>query len=336
MKDIFEKLRKKKEELDKYRPLPPEEVKSVEQWLDMEYTYTSNWIEGNTLDRKETALIIEKGLTIAGKTLNEHLEATNHIKAIDFIRALVVKGHQFISEDDIKDIHKLILTGINDRWAGKYRQTQVFIRGAPTEPPPPSEVPYRMKKLAEWLQTQQGVNPVKLASDLHYRFVVIHPFIDGNGRTARLLMNLVLLSSGYPVAIIKTEEREVYMSAIEKGTLTNDLSDFYSVIAGAVNRSLDAYLALIKGKSIIPYFIERTVFQKENLLLIGEVAQLATVTIPTIRYYVSLSLIKPEKRSKGGFMLFNPKVVETIKKIKHLQKEERLTIKEIQERLTKV
>lgn len=333
MNDIFEKLLKKKEKLDKYRPLPPEAVKNVEEWLDIEYTYTSNWIEGNTLDRTETALVVEKGLTIAGKTLREHLEATNHIKAIDFIRQLATSSHQFITEDNIKDIHKIILTGINDQWAGKYRQIQIFIRGAPVEPPPANEVSFRMKKLIEWLSGQQQINPVKVAADFHYRFVAIHPFIDGNGRTARLLLNLILISNSYPIAIIKTDEREVYMSAIQKGTLTNDLSDFYSVITGAVDRSLDAYLALVKGKSIIPYFVEKEGLYDNNLLQIGQVAQLANVSIPTIRYYVSLLLIFPEKRSKGGFMLFDPKTVETIKEIKRLQKEERLTIFEIKEKL---
>lgn len=333
MDDIFEKLTKKKEKLDKYRRLPPEEVKNIQEWLDVEYTYTSNAIEGNTLDRSETAFVIEEGITVEGKTLREHLEATNHAKAIDYIRSLIGHGHQYITENDIKEIHRIILAGIDDRWAGIYRQTQVFIRGAPIEPPSANEVPYRMKKLVEWLQSQQGVNAVKIAADFHYRFVVIHPFIDGNGRCARLLMNLVLMQNGFPIAIIKTQERQEYIDAIKKGTVTNDLVDFYTIIVRAVDRSLEAYLAAAKGKSIIPFFIERGEAGEKNLLQIGKVASLAAVSIPTVRYYLAEGLIRSESKKKGGFMLFNPKVVEKIREIKRLQKEERLTIMEIKKRL---
>ena len=332
--EIFKKLTKKKEELDKYRPLPPELVKNIQEWLDVEYTYTSNWIEGNTLDRSETALVLEKGITVEGKSLREHLEAINHLKAIDFIRSLIKKGHQFITENDIRDIHKIILTGIDDRWAGVYRQTQVFIKGAAVEPPPANEVPYRMKKLIEWLQGEQGAHPVKIAADLHYRFVVIHPFLDGNGRTGRLLMNLVLMQAGFPIAIIKIDEREAYIEAIKQGTVTGEKGDFYSLIISAVDRSLDAYLAAAKGRSIIPFFIEKAEVSARNLLHIGKIASLANVAIPTVRYYIAEGLIKPDSKSKGGFMLFSPKVVERIKEIKRLQKVERLKIAEIRKRIT--
>lgn len=333
MNDLFEKLTKKKKQLDKYKPLAPEELKNIQEWLDVEYTYTSNAIEGNTLNRLETALVIEKGITVEGKSLREHLEATNHQKAIDFIRSIVKKGHQFISENDIKNVHKIILTGIDDRWAGIYRQIQVFIRGAVVEPPPPNEVSYRMRKLVEWLQSEQGQHPVKIAADLHYRFIFIHPFIDGNGRTARLLMNLVLMHAGFPIAIIKTEERQEYIEAIKKGTLTGDLSDFYSVIANAIDRSLDAYIAAAKGKSIIPFFMGKGELKEKDLLQIGKVASLANVPIPTIRYYIDQELIKSEEKTKGGFMLFSPKVIEKIKEIKRLQQEERLSIKEIRNKI---
>ena len=334
MDEKLKKLSEKKRQLDQLRPLPPEQVKNIQEWLDVEYTYTSNAIEGSTLNRSETALVIEKGITVRGKTLREHLEATNHAKAIDFVRSMIEKGHQFISEDDIKNIHKIVLAGIDDEWAGKYRLRQVFITGAPQEPPGPEEVPYRMKKLIEWLKDQQGVHPVKVAADLHYRFVVIHPFVDGNGRTTRLLMNLVLMQNGYPIAIIKTEEREAYIDAIRKATVTGNLDDFYSLVFGAVERSLDAYIAAAKGKSIIPFFIEKTELVSENLLQIGKVATLANVAIPTVRYYIDQGFIKPETKSEGGFMLFDPKVVEKIKEIKRLQKEQRLSIAEIKKRLS--
>jgi fido (protein-threonine AMPylation protein) len=333
MVDIFDRLTIKKKKFDALRAIPQQERESLQEWLDVEYTYTSNWIEGNTLSRQETALFLEKGITIEGKTLREHLEVTNHRKAIDFIRAIVGKGHQFIAENDIKDIHKIILSGIEDQWAGVYRQTQIYIRGAATEPPPPQEVPWRMKKLVEWLGSIQGEHPVKVAADFHFRFIDIHPFIDGNGRTARLLTNLVLLGHGYPISIIKTEERHAYMKSISDGILTGSLESFYGVIALAVERSLDAWIAAARGKPVTPYFVdpEGTL---APLIFIGAVAKHSGVSIPTVRYYVSLGLIRPAQKSQGGFMQFESSVVERIKKIKKWQREERLTIAEIKVRLT--
>ncbi|MDP1722268.1 MAG: Fic family protein [Candidatus Gottesmanbacteria bacterium] len=332
MVDIFDRLSIKKKKLDALKPLAGEERASLQEWLDTEYTYTSNWIEGNTLTREQTALVLEKGITIEGKTLREHVEATNHQKAIGFIRAIVKKGHQYISENDIKDIHRIILTGIEDRWAGIYRQSQVFIRGAATEPPPPNEVPWRMRKLVEWLGSIQGEHPVKVAADFHLRFVDIHPFIDGNGRTARLLMNLILLGHGYPIAIVKTEERQAYMQAIGDSIMTGSLQNFYNVIAGAVERSLDAWTAAAHGKPVIPYFVDQEGV-KQPLLFIGAVAKESMVSIPTVRYYVSQGLIRPTQKSQGGFMQFDPSIAIRIKQIKKWQREERLTIEEIKARL---
>lgn len=332
MVDIFDRLTKKKKQLDALGSFQREEYKSIQDWLDVEYTYTSNWIEGNTLTRQETSLVLEKGITIEGKSLREHLEVINHEKAIGFIRLIVKKGHQDITEGDIKTIHKIILAGIEDQWVGIYRQSQVFIRGAAIEPPPPHEVPWRMRKLIEWLQQIQGEHPVKIAADFHFRFVDIHPFIDGNGRTARLLMNLVLLGHGYPIAIIKTGERQAYMQAISDGITTGSLGSFYTVIAGAAERSLDAWIAAARGKPMTSYFIDRK-GTLDRLFFIGAVAKQAGVSIPTVRYYVSQGLIRPLQKSHGGFMQFDPPVISRIKKIKQWQRQYRFTIEEIKEKL---
>jgi len=335
MNDIFSLLASKKKQLDTLRPLSADQLMAVNDWLDIEYTYTSNWIEGNTLTRQETALILEKGITIDGKSLREHLEAINHLKAINFIRSVVVNGHQFITEDTIRDIHRIILAGINDAWAGNYRQAQVFIRGASVEPPKASEVPIKMMKLTEWLQGIQGEHPVKVASDFHFRFVEIHPFMDGNGRTARLLSNLILLGHGYPMMIIKTNERKVYMDAIEKGTLTHDLTDLYAVMSQAVERSLNAFIALAHGKSVTEFYIDQEKGGQKKAVFIGKIAKLANVSIPTIRHYIALGLIKPDTQSKGGFLLFDIRTVDLICRIKSLQEEKRMSLEEIKIELRK-
>lgn len=332
MDDILKQLIKKKEELDSLRPLSPEKTKNLSEWFDNEYTYTSNAIEGSTLTRSETALVVEKGLTVRGKPLKDHLEAVNHDKAIHLMRSLIDKGHQFITEQDIKDIHHLILAGIDNQWAGKYRLDEIFITGATVEPPPPKHVPFKMRDLVGWLELQQEGHPAEIAADLHFKFVAIHPFIDGNGRTARLLMNLVLMQSGYPIAIVKTEERDTYIDAINEATVTGDLTDFYQVIYSAVERSLDAYIAAAKGQSILPFFIDKYP-EKKEYVKIGELANLAGVSIPTIRYYVQQRLIRSASKTPGGFMLFTPSMAKIVDEIKKLQREKKLSIKDIRREL---
>src|SRR5258706_9665035 len=184
MEEKLQQLTEKKQQLDKHKPLPKELMNNLEEWLKVELTYTSNAIEGNTLTRIETAEVIERGITavISGKPLKDQLEAINHAKAVDFIKELAAKrkGHQFITEQDILDIHKIILTSIDDAGAGIYRRVDVFIRGKDVELPRPNAVPHLMKDFTHWLEGQQGIHPVRVASDAHFRFVNIHPFIDGN------------------------------------------------------------------------------------------------------------------------------------------------------------
>ena len=190
----LKKLTEKKRKLDKYRPLPPELVKNLDDWFRVELTYTSNAIEGNTLNRRETALVVEKGLTVGGKTLVEHLEAANHAKAVDWITQKVELSDEPISEQDLLKIHELILAGIDSQNAGFYRNIPVRISGSTVVLPNPRKVPDLMNEFCAWLcDDKDEGHPVKKAAEAHYRLVSIHPFVDGNGRTARLLMNLILL-----------------------------------------------------------------------------------------------------------------------------------------------
>lgn len=327
MNDLFEKLTKKKEILDKYRPLPPELVKNLEEWLDVELTYTSNAIEGNTLSRLETALVIEKGITVEGKSLREHLEAINHKKALGYIRELAKRKSRFLEEIDILCIHGLILKGINDEWAGRYRQVPVRISGSNVVLPNYIKVPSLMKDYMRWFRSIQGEHPVKIASDAHYKLVSIHPWMDGNGRTARLLMNLILIQHGYPPAIIRKEERKRYLNSIEEAQLGGSLRRFYELMIEAEDRTLDLYLSAVSGKDV-------SIMKEEKQLKIGELGKAAGIPTSTIRYYIEQGLIKPDGHSQGGFMLFGPKVVRKIKEIKRLQQEERWSIKEIRNKLS--
>jgi Fic family protein len=329
MNDLFEILNQKKKELDRCRSLSAKGALSLEEWLDVELTYTSNAIEGNTLSRMETALVIEKGLTVEGKSLREHLEAVNHKKALELIRELADKKHSNIQEIDILRIHGLILKGIDDEWAGRYRQSPVRISGSQVVLPNYRKVPFLMKDFMLWLRSIKGEHPVKIASDAHYKLVSIHPWVDGNGRSARLLMNLILIRNGYVPAIIKKEERRLCLESLEEAQLGGSLDKFYRLMIRAEERTLDIYIQTAREKD------ERAISKKEENLKIGELKKSAGVAESTIRYYVEKGLIVPVGHTKGGFMLFSPQTAETIKEIKRLQKEERLSIKEIKNILKK-
>ncbi|WDN87495.1 hypothetical protein BuS5_00463 [Desulfosarcina sp. BuS5] len=237
IKHLLTRIDALKQKLDASRPLLNE---TILQAIDIEYTYNSNRIEGNTLTLRETDLVINKGLTIGGKSMREHLEAVNHYEAVAFIKELVTTG-DILNEKIIKDIHSLVLRGIDRENAGKYRGVPVSISGSRHEPPQPWQVPKLMEDLNFWIQEEaKNLHPVIFAAEIHERIATIHPFIDGNGRTARLLMNLVLLQNGYTIASISgdTESRLAYYNALEKCNLNQDKTDFVALITGYVYDSM--------------------------------------------------------------------------------------------------
>lgn len=243
MKNQLERIDAKKKQLDSFRPLPPALVKNLGEWFKIALTYTSNAIEGNTLTHEETAMVVEKGIAIGGKTVTEHLEAINHAAAIDFIEKVVQKK-EILCLDDILSIHRIILQSIDPTNAGVFRTVMVRILGSNTVFPNYLKVPILMTEFMSWLTTTQD-HPVKIAAIAHFKLVSIHPFVDGNGRTARLLMNLLLLQQGYPLAIIKKEDRKAYIDSLELASSTNDLTAFNGIIFQAVESSLDSYLEAI-------------------------------------------------------------------------------------------
>lgn len=341
--NLLKRLGEKKEQFRRLLKAKPANFQEqLDEWIRVELTYASNNIEGNTLTRQETAEVIERGVgaVIGRKSLKDQLEALNHARAIDLTLQLAVqlKGHQFIEEEHVKSIHRTILAGIDDYNAGNYRQTEVFIRGvSDVILPQPYQVPIKMRQLIEWLEGQQATHPVQVAAEAHFRFVSIHPFIDGNGRTGRLLMNLVLLLNGYPLTVIRAEERQEYLESLHTLQIRNDGTDYYGLVYKAVERSLDAYLNLAQGKPALTLFGEiGRVAAGQKLLKIGQVAGAAKVSIPTVRYYVDQGLIRPVSKTAGGFMLLEPQVVKTIGEIKRLQQEERLLLSEIKLKLKQV
>lgn len=240
---ILSQIDRKKAELDKCRPLTEGEVERLNEEFIVEYTYNSNAIEGNTLTLRETDLVL-RGLTIAQKPLKDHMEAVGHKEAFDYISQLV-KEKAPISESIIKQIHFLVLADKRDD-RGVYRRVPVRIMGAQHEPVQPYLIEPKMEQLLiDFAESKEHII-TKLAR-FHIEFEGIHPFIDGNGRTGRLLVNLELMKAGYPPIDIKFADRIAYYNAFDEYYVKHNLSAMEKLFAGYVNERLDTYLKILKS-----------------------------------------------------------------------------------------
>ena len=248
IKQDFKKLDELKLKLDSFRPLDLSIVKNLHEDLVLRWTYHSNAIEGNTLTLKETKVALE-GITIGGKTLREHFEAINHKDAILFIEDLAQKEER-LSEYSIKQIHSLILKNIDDENKGKYRTTNVIISGAEHKPPQSFEVQSKMQEfIKKYNENITKLHPIELASFVHIEFVKIHPFIDGNGRTSRLLMNLELIKAGFPPVVIELEDRLEYYKALDIAHTENDYKPFFVLMKKVVEKSFEPYFYVLDVKT---------------------------------------------------------------------------------------
>lgn len=243
---ILKEIDAVKKKLNKFRKF---DSYRIAQALELEYTFESNRIEGNTLTLRETDLVINEGLTISGKSMREHLEAINHAEAVELVKDLVQKKVAF-TERILLQLHHLVLKSIDAANAGKYRNVQVMIKGSKHLPPQPFLVPKQMEDYFIWYNKNKKVlHPVLLAAEMHERLVTIHPFIDGNGRTSRLVMNLILLQHGYVIANIKGDNanRMVYYEALETAQTENSKTKFLKFVADTELNSLNNYLKVVGG-----------------------------------------------------------------------------------------
>lgn len=308
-----------KEQLEELRPFPQEVLDNLEGWFEVELTYSSNAIEGNTLTRAETALVLEKGITVGGKPLKDHLEAINHKQALQAMKQMVQKPSILL--EDILLLHKLILKGIDDINAGYIRTVPVRISGSMVVLPNPLKVPSLLEEFIDWMKIQEE-HPVRLAALAHYKLVTIHPFVDGNGRTARLLMNLILIKYGYPPAIISPKERLKYIKSLEKAQLGGSIEDYLSVIYQSVNHSIGIYLKALKQEK--PISFEET----SALLKIGELAKVVQESNSTIRYWTKVGLLEVVTTTPSGYQLYSKSMVDRCKHIRSLQ-QQRYTLDKI-------
>lgn len=238
----------KLKQLQAIRPLSSSAVLKLKEQLGIEMTYNSNAIEGNRLTLKETYLVLSEGITIKGKSLKEHLEAKDHYEALNYLYEFIEKDSRHtISEVFIRSIQQLVVKDTDPEFAGAYRTGNVMITGSNHIPPEAGTIPNEMNHLIRWIQKEKcKLHPIELAAILHHKLVYIHPFFDGNGRTARLIMNLLLMQRGYPLILILKNDRKRYYDALTKAD-RGDYQSFVRLIALAVERSLNIYL-----KALLP------------------------------------------------------------------------------------
>ena len=245
--ETFNRLLEKRDLLQQSRPLPKIAMQKIKEALSVEWTYNSNSIEGNSMTLQETYVILNDGMTVKGKPLREHFEVNNHHKALQFLYTIVAKNKQ-LSSSIILDIHRFMLNNIEDLYAGRLRNAGVRIQGANFTPPNARKVSSLLDELIEFVHTNPlDLNIIELATVFHHKFVWIHPFFDGNGRTVRLAMNLLLLNAGFPPAIILRNDRIKYYTALNQANSGN-YSKLMLVMCQALERSLNIYLNAVPGK----------------------------------------------------------------------------------------
>jgi len=294
---ILNKIKKKKKKLDSLRPLPKDAVKRIIEDIRLRHTYHSDAIEGNTLTLQETKLVIEEGVTIGGKPLKDHIEARNDAEAFDLMIELVTSKKK-ISQEIIQQIHEFVMKGILTN-PGQYRTENVRITGAKINPPNYLKI---VKLMDEYIQNIEKLKlqTIKKAAFIHHVFVRIHPFIDGNGRVARLLTNFYLMKNGYPPIVIQKEDRKKYYKTLNKAD-QGDLSDFATFISRLVNESIQYYLSSFIDEERLESLSElskKSDYSQEYLSLRARQGKLDAVKIENIWYSSKRALKDYQKNVK--------------------------------------
>ena len=289
---LLQKIDDKKQRLDRLRPLPKDAVQHLLEDIRLRHTYNSDAIEGNTLTLQETKLVLEKGITIGGKPLNDHIEARNDADAFDFIVQLVQQKTPF-SQDIIQRIHEIITKGLM-KDAGKYRTGNIRITGSSITPPSYTKIISLMDDYIDTIKKLK-IHPLKKAAFTHHRLVWIHPFFDGNGRVTRLVTNLFLMQHGYPPIILKQEQRKTYYYALHQADNGN-LSPLTEFIAKAMNESLQLYLSVFfDDEHLIPLkeLAQHSTYSQEYLSLRARQGKLDSVKLEHT-WYSSMSALKED------------------------------------------
>jgi len=284
-KEILKRIEEKKKRLQELRPLDKHQLMLLKKEMEIEYIYNSTTIEGNSLTLNETRLVLEEGITIKGKPLREHFDVINQKEAMEKLEKWVKERRAIIKEDDILELHRITLKGISNMWAGKYKTVQNRVLGSSVKRTPPYMVREEMEGLVHFInKNPEKLHIIELAAVAHQILAKIHPFLDGNGRCARLLSNMILMKNGYPPNTILNKERKKYFETIEKAHLGNKIP-FVNFFAKSLERMLDLYLnALVpttKNNELLPLstLAKETPYSQEYLSLLVRKGRLSAVKV---------------------------------------------------------
>lgn len=242
---IYERLDANKAAIDRIRPFEGETLRQLREYYRIGLTYTSNALEGNSLTEIETKVLLEDGLTVGGKPLRDTFEAVGHAAAYDYMFGLL--GERRITVEDIRTLHRLFFKSIDEERAGVWRDINIIVTGSEYEFPSPDELPGHIDSLGEWIEGERdAMHPVRFAAMLHLKFVTIHPFVDGNGRVARLLLNTALIQDGYMLAVVPPILRTDYLSAVRRYQQKGDVELFCDFVAERVLESEKEIVRLLK------------------------------------------------------------------------------------------
>lgn len=327
MKGIIKKIEEIQNGINAHKPFSKEILKLWQEKLRIDWTYNSNAMEGNTLSYGETAFFLREGLTSEGKPLKDYIEAKNHAEAIDYLLD-VIKGDREITEGFIKELHALLLKDIHFTYAkgsngqlvkkplnaGKYKMLPnhvLTISGKIHKYADPIHVKDDMEELMKWFNKEKTLNIVEKACIFHYKFVAIHPFDDGNGRMARLLMNLILMKAGYPPCIIKNVNRRKYLANLELIDLEKKYQSFIEFICEELLSTQKTMLDILEGKEDLSENYSRTMsrYDREERIvaLMGEkpisisciIEKIPQIKRPTLKSDL-MRLVKTKKIQRNG------------------------------------
>lgn len=299
-------IREKKEVIDAYQAVESPERRGFERWSKLEFIFTANYLEGSTLSRAESMQVVEKGLTVGGRTLKEQNNAVMLGRAVDWMRNSAKRSRHDIDEHVLITLHHL--PNLDESVDGFVKYSY--------------QVPYVLTEYSEWLHQQNGLE-VEVAVAAHIKLLQVKPFKDDNDKTARLLLNLLLLQAGYPLSLIREDIATAYIESTEAVLSGNGgINELTDLLFESVDYSLDKYLASME---------RRVGARVGELLKIGELAKMTNETIPTIRHWTKSGLLAVAEYSKGGYQLYDPSMAEMVVKIRQLQREQKMTIEEIRQ-----
>lgn len=323
----YEDLTQKKNELEKLPPLEADVAEELRKTVDLELTSVGDCFDGGALTRRETEQILFKNKVVPPRSLTEHIQALNISKAFDMIQELAVRTGRPVDDSDVKNIHRVIVRELDDKNGGMYRGFSMTFPTDDQPLPEPVRVQRMMDDFGMWLFTARTLHPAALAAEAHLRLMAIHPFGKGNGKTARMLMNLILLRNGYPPALFSRREKKEYWQSLEAAIYKNDRTAYDKLVYRAVNRALDLYLKTGQKKAVdvedeaAPYFLR-----------IGQLAKETGERVSTIRYWTTMGIIEPTGKTSADYMIYSSDVLDRIKKLKDL-KAQRYTLDEIRRHL---